>query len=56
MRDWLMALAPFRQARHLAAMLEAADARADPDNPASRLYETWREAQARAESGAQTRR
>ena len=45
-RDWLMAIAPFGQARHLAAMLEAGGARADPRNPASRLLETWRDSPA----------
>jgi hypothetical protein len=46
-RDWLVALAPLGQARRLAAMLEAAEARSDPENPASRLLETWRAARAR---------
>ncbi|MGD2134259.1 MAG: hypothetical protein PVI23_15830 [Maricaulaceae bacterium] len=47
-RDWMLALAPFGQARNLAAILEAAEARADGD-PARRLLEAWREAKARAE-------
>jgi hypothetical protein len=56
-RDWLMALAASGQARHLAAMLEAGEARSDPENPASRLLETWREARARREGArAQPRR
>jgi len=48
-RDWLLALAPFGQARNLAAILEVAEARADPMNPASRLCEAWREARRRAQ-------
>jgi hypothetical protein len=48
MYDWLAAFAPFRQARHLAALSEAAAASADPNNPAARLFETWRLAKARA--------
>jgi hypothetical protein len=49
-RDWLLALAPHGQARNLAAILEAADARADPGNPAARLFEAWREAADRAQA------
>jgi len=47
-RDWLLALAPFGQARNLAAILAVAETRADPMNPASRLLEAWREAGRRA--------
>jgi hypothetical protein len=47
-RDWLLALAPFGQARNLAAILEAAGSRADAGNPASRLLEAWREVRNRA--------
>jgi hypothetical protein len=47
-KDWLLALAPFGQARNLAGILDAAGERADPGNPAARLFEAWREAEARA--------
>jgi hypothetical protein len=47
-QDWLNALASFGQARKLAAILEAAEARAGAANPAARLLEAWREAAARA--------
>lgn len=46
--DWLLALAPFGQARNLAALLEAAAERAAPDNPAERLLEAWRGAREHA--------
>jgi hypothetical protein len=49
-RDWLLALAPFGQAKSFAAILEAATTRADPDNPATRLLEAWREAAVRAQT------
>lgn len=49
LRDWLLALAPFGQARNLAAILDAAEARADPLIPATRLLEAWREAKRRAD-------
>lgn len=48
-RDWLLALAPFRQARNLAAIMEVAAERAPPDNPAAQLFEAWREARVRAQ-------
>jgi hypothetical protein len=55
-RDWLLALAPFGQARNWAAILEAAEARSDPQNPAERLLEAWREAKARCGKTRQPRR
>jgi hypothetical protein len=55
-RDWLLAIAPFGQAKNLAAILETAGARADPGNPAKRLLEAWREAKARSEKRRQPRR
>ena len=48
-RDWLLALAPFGQARNFAAILEAAtESAADPTNPALVLLEAYDEAAARA--------
>lgn len=54
-RDWLLALAPFGQAKSWAAILDAAGARADPANPAERLLEAWREARARSKKKRQPR-
>ncbi len=53
MRDWMLALAPFGQARDLAAILRAAAPRAPseegPDARAARMLEAYREAKKRSE-------
>ncbi|MCG8441658.1 MAG: hypothetical protein MI723_07615, partial [Caulobacterales bacterium] len=51
-RDWMLALAPFGQARNLAAITMAAAARAprytEPEAAARHMLEVWRETRRRA--------
>lgn len=52
MRDWMLALAPFEQARDLAAILRAAAPRAPAEETAAEarvMAEVWREAKKRSQ-------